>query len=199
MSTSVALLIALAEPGVEHSVREYATPPVEVTAHRGDAAGFAGPACGYPSVAATRVTGTPASSLVPDLASPHRMRAGPIRQRMDRSSAIERAWECRQMFCRRSHPDRAVGARVPALPCSPHLRIGDASAMLLRFEGGPVDGLEESSNSAPTTLFRSPRMSEMLRATETAEQTEVPLFGALYELVHFNEIIGVALYWPVDA
>jgi hypothetical protein len=74
-----------------------------------------------------------------------------------------------------------------------------AYAMLLRFEGGPVDGHEESSNTAPSVLFRTPPMSDILRAAETADEgTEMPLFGARYELVHFDEVAGVALYWPVD-
>jgi hypothetical protein len=71
--------------------------------------------------------------------------------------------------------------------------------MLLRFEGGPLDGLEESSNSSPAILFRGPPASEMLYLLQTADLDEAtPPFGAFYELVNMDILAGIALYFPIE-
>jgi hypothetical protein len=68
---------------------------------------------------------------------------------------------------------------------------------LLRFIGGPCDGLEEVSNLAHERLLRSPSLSEMMRAIETADPEEKPPdFSAEYQLVSLDRERDVAEYRP---
>jgi hypothetical protein len=68
---------------------------------------------------------------------------------------------------------------------------------LLRFIGGPCDGLEEVSDLAQERLLRSPSMSEMMRAIETADpEEEPPDFAAEYQLVSLDRERDVAEYRP---
>lgn len=65
--------------------------------------------------------------------------------------------------------------------------------MILHFLGGPMDGLEEESEYAPQILFRTPPISELVRAVETARHGEEPPdFGATYVLADVTA--GVATY-----
>jgi hypothetical protein len=66
---------------------------------------------------------------------------------------------------------------------------------LLRFIGGPSDGLEELAASAQERLLRSPAISEMVRAMETADpDEELPDFSAEYQLVSLDRMREVAEY-----
>jgi len=66
--------------------------------------------------------------------------------------------------------------------------------VILRFEGGPLDGKEETSDGTPHLMFRTPLISEMMLAVETADPGEEPPdFGATYELVGLP-VGGVARY-----
>jgi hypothetical protein len=66
---------------------------------------------------------------------------------------------------------------------------------LLRFIGGPSDGLEELAPSAQERLQRSPAISEMVRAMETADpDEELPDFSAEYLLVSLDRTREVAEY-----
>jgi hypothetical protein len=68
---------------------------------------------------------------------------------------------------------------------------------LLRFIGGPCDGLEEVSSSAQERLLRSPSVSEMVRAMETADPgQEMPDFSAEYRLVSLDRAREIAEYRP---
>jgi hypothetical protein len=68
---------------------------------------------------------------------------------------------------------------------------------LLRFIGGPCDGLEEVSSLAHERLLRSPSISEMVRAMETADpEQELPDFSAEYQLVSLDRVRDVAEYRP---
>ncbi len=69
--------------------------------------------------------------------------------------------------------------------------------MILRFDGGPMDGLEEDlpRGSPPHLIFRTPPVSAIVRAMETARYGEQPPdFGATYELVDVDRVAGVAMY-----
>jgi hypothetical protein len=66
---------------------------------------------------------------------------------------------------------------------------------LLRFIGGPCDGLEEESTSIAERLQRSPWISEMVRAMETAEPgSKLPDFSAEYRLVSLDKAREIAEY-----
>ena len=66
---------------------------------------------------------------------------------------------------------------------------------LLRFIGGPSDGLEELAASVQERLQRSPAISEMVRAMETADpDEELPDFSAEYLLVSLDRAREVAEY-----
>ncbi len=68
---------------------------------------------------------------------------------------------------------------------------------LLRFIGGPCDGLEEVSSLARERLLRSPSISDMVRAMETADpEQEPPDFSAEYQLVSLDREHDVAEYRP---
>jgi hypothetical protein len=69
--------------------------------------------------------------------------------------------------------------------------------MILRFEGGPMDGLGEDlpGGSPPHLIFRTPPVSAIVQAIETARYGEEPSdFGATYELVEIDYLGGVATY-----
>ena len=62
-----------------------------------------------------------------------------------------------------------------------------------------MDGLEEeqSSGAPPILLFRTPPVSAIVRAIETARHGDDPGdFGARYELVDVDYVAGVATYRP---
>lgn len=68
---------------------------------------------------------------------------------------------------------------------------------LLRFVGGACDGLEEVSPAAHRRLLRSPAISEMVRAMETADPgQEPPDFSTEYELIWLDRAREVAVYEP---
>jgi hypothetical protein len=67
--------------------------------------------------------------------------------------------------------------------------------VILRFEGGPMDGLEEESVDAPFLLFRTPPVGEIVRAVETADDAEEPPdFGATYVLAEVDRVAELARY-----
>jgi hypothetical protein len=73
--------------------------------------------------------------------------------------------------------------------------------LILRFDGGPMDGLEEeqASGSPPALIFRTPPVSAIVRAMETARYGEEPPdFGATYELVDVDYVADVATYQLVN-
>ena len=68
---------------------------------------------------------------------------------------------------------------------------------LLRFIGGPCDGLEEVAPYADERVLRSPSISEMVRAMETADPAhDLPDFSAEYQLVSLDRERDVAEYRP---
>lgn len=71
--------------------------------------------------------------------------------------------------------------------------------MILRFTGGPLDGLEEESEDAPHSMLRSPPVSVIMRALETARRGEEPPdFCAVYELAEVYRVAGTAVYRVAD-
>jgi hypothetical protein len=67
--------------------------------------------------------------------------------------------------------------------------------VILRFDGGPMDGLEEQyeAGEPPFMLLRTPPIDEMVHAHETADSWEEPPdFGGIYMLV--GVAAGVATY-----
>lgn len=64
-----------------------------------------------------------------------------------------------------------------------------------------MDGLEEDqvSGSPPVLIFRTPPISAIVHAIETARfGEEPPDFGATYELVNVDHAAGVATYQVQD-
>ena len=69
--------------------------------------------------------------------------------------------------------------------------------VLLRFIGGPCDGLEEVALRADERLVRAPSISEMVRAMETADpDRDLPEFSVEYRLVSLDRERAVAEYRP---
>jgi hypothetical protein len=64
--------------------------------------------------------------------------------------------------------------------------------VLLRFQGGFLDGLEEDSPSTPALLHRTRHSGDTVPSTENLER------DATYELVHIDYTAGVALYVLVE-
>ena len=69
--------------------------------------------------------------------------------------------------------------------------------VLLRFIGGPCDGLEEVAPHAEARLTRAPSISEMVRAMETADPDhDLPEFSVEYRLVSLDRERAIAEYHP---
>jgi hypothetical protein len=67
--------------------------------------------------------------------------------------------------------------------------------VILRFEGGPLDGLAEESVDAPYLLFRTPPIGELVQAVETADDAGEDVdFGATYVLAEVDRVAGLARY-----
>jgi hypothetical protein len=70
--------------------------------------------------------------------------------------------------------------------------------MLLRFEGGPCDGREEESDATPERLVLTPNAGDFLRALGSeALEPMSPESHAVYELVHVDRELGIAVYEPL--